>query len=1109
MHKALYNYSKRVQTLYTAISLIIVSVFAAWWFMPSHIPQNFLGNLHFLDVLLFLTVSYIVWHPIVMEVLTWTISSHIKTLPRKKPMANMKVAFITTIVPSSEPVDLLHKCLPAMVDAKYPHDTWLLDEGNSEEIKAICKQYGVNHFSRNGLTEYNTAHGKFTRTKGGNHNSWYEAYGNNYDIVAQIDTDFVPKSDFLTKTLGYFRDPAIAFVGTPQIYGNIKESLIARGAAEQLYTFYGTVLRGLSSMRMTLLIGANHVIRVSALKSVNHYSAHITEDLLTGMKLHANGWKSYYVAEPLAIGEGPNTWESYFSQQLRWAYGCMDILFNHSFKLFKYMDLRRGLYYFFLQQHYFTGIAMGMSVLLLLLYFSFGLRAADINLYQFVVSYTVIVLVTWLMSIVMQRYNIYRRPNGEVLFAGGIISIAAWPVYLLAFLSLLTGKRLKYKVTPKGENDTRTNVSLKTFLPHLAIASISALGFLSSFFTHRQSTIMLIFALLSAATMFFVPFSDSLHSLLQSNTTRTKRVLKTIYKRYTKGILGLENVMAKILFYKPKPKRFKKAIQPISLHQKINDSVFLLAIILFSSALYIPKIGFYSDDWSFIGNFVASKDQSLWGLIVTATTPNTVMRPVQNFYDASLFWLFGTDPFGYQVVIAIVIALSVMLLYHVLRSLGFARIIAVSVPAVYALLPHYSSDRFWFAAAQTNLSIFFYLLSFYTAIRAVSYTTKHAFTLKAVSIISLMLSLLSYEVVLPLYLLIFGVLLMPPKALQYIKEKRSYIKDNHLVFSIVIAIVLAYVLIFKAFATIRLESSFNPLFILDAIKSAFWVNYVTLGINLPNIWGTFLSLYATPVMIVSAIIFYFITFWYTLSVAASSSSRFPSLLGFVNLSLGSIVVFILGYLIFFTNTQVGFSPTGVENRVAIAAAIGVAMTFVGVIGIFSRMFFSERIAKLVFSIVIALMSTGGFITINTLALFWGDAAETNAAVREQITRSLPKLPKNSILLVDGVCPYNGPAPVFEADWDMTGALQIDYNDTTLKADVISPRVKVLENGIQTQIYTFISEYSYDTLYIYNYQYDISERITNQEQAKAYFKKYNADFTSGCQHGSPGQGVNIL
>jgi len=79
----------------------------------------------------------------------------------------------------------------------------------------------------------------------------YDSFGNSYDIVAQIDTDFVPKPSFLLKTLGYFKNPQVAFVGTPQIYSNDSSSFIARGAAEQTYTFYGPILRGLYGMDMT------------------------------------------------------------------------------------------------------------------------------------------------------------------------------------------------------------------------------------------------------------------------------------------------------------------------------------------------------------------------------------------------------------------------------------------------------------------------------------------------------------------------------------------------------------------------------------------------------------------------------------------------------------------------------------------------------------------------------------------------------------------------------------------------------------------------------------------------------------------------------------------
>ncbi|QQR52877.1 hypothetical protein IPG36_02050 [bacterium] len=164
--------------------------------------------------------------------------------PPPKPARGLRVAFITTYVPNSEPIELLKQTLPAMLATHYPHDTWLLDEGNDDTARILCAQLGVRHFSRSGRQRYNQPEGQFARkTKGGNHNAWYDLYGQNYDFVAQIDTDFVPSRYFLERTLGYFQDPHVGFVGTPQIYGNTAHSLVAKGAAEQTYNFYGPLMR--------------------------------------------------------------------------------------------------------------------------------------------------------------------------------------------------------------------------------------------------------------------------------------------------------------------------------------------------------------------------------------------------------------------------------------------------------------------------------------------------------------------------------------------------------------------------------------------------------------------------------------------------------------------------------------------------------------------------------------------------------------------------------------------------------------------------------------------------------------------------------------------------
>ncbi len=68
---------------------------------------------------------------------------------------------------------MLEKTLTAMKNADYPHDTWVLDEGNEAEVKVLCEKLGVNHFSRKQYPYYNQKGGMFRRkTKAGNLNSW-------------------------------------------------------------------------------------------------------------------------------------------------------------------------------------------------------------------------------------------------------------------------------------------------------------------------------------------------------------------------------------------------------------------------------------------------------------------------------------------------------------------------------------------------------------------------------------------------------------------------------------------------------------------------------------------------------------------------------------------------------------------------------------------------------------------------------------------------------------------------------------------------------------------------------------------------------------------------
>jgi cellulose synthase/poly-beta-1,6-N-acetylglucosamine synthase-like glycosyltransferase len=506
-------------------------LFGKVWFSPTFIPNNFTGVNHVFDIAIFALLSYIIWHQIGTELLSWLIARTVQRPPKMKPEEGLKVAFITTYVPASEPPELLRAALPAMVAADYPHDTWLLDEGDDPEAKRICAELGVHHFTRKDIAKYNTGHGGIfaNKTKGGNHNAWYDAHGKKYDVVAQIDTDFVPRKDFLTKTLGYFRDPTVAFVGTPQVYGNGKESWIAQGAAEQTFSFYGPILQGLFGKEMTLLIGANHIIRVKALKNVNLYSAHLTEDLLTGMKLHANKWRSVYVPEALAVGEGPTTWQAYFNQQMRWAFGCMDIYLRQSVRLLPRMRRNNAFRYFLLQQHYFSGIAMVIGIALLTLYSFFGVSPTDMTLRALLLFYVPLVVWQTVIGLWLQRFNINPQTERGMMLKGKLISIAAWPIYFLAFVGVVRGKRMVFKVTPKGTKTAAiTRTPLALFKPHFILGATTAVDVAAALAYHHTALIMIFWAALNTVLMFGLALHEQLR---RAYTFATKPIyVRSLFK---------------------------------------------------------------------------------------------------------------------------------------------------------------------------------------------------------------------------------------------------------------------------------------------------------------------------------------------------------------------------------------------------------------------------------------------------------------------------------------------------------------------------------------------------------------------------------------------------
>jgi hypothetical protein len=222
-----------------------------------------------------------------------------------------------------------------------------------------------------------------------------------------------------------------------------------------------------------------------------------------------------------------------------------------------------------------------------------------------------------------------------------------------------------------------------------------------------------------------------------------------------------------------------------------------------------------------------------------------------------------------------------------------------------------------------------------------------------------------------------------------------------------------------------------------------------------------------------------------------------------------LVVFLLGYAIFLTNYNVLFTPSGTGNRTAIAAAIGIAFTWVGGIEWLSSWISSPKLRKSIFAILVSLLGVSGFLVVNTLSSYWVDAYRKEKAILAEIRKQFPTLPAGSGLILDGICPYEGPAIVFESSWDLAGALMVIYQDTTLEADVVTPVLQVREDGLYTRLYDTEHRYPYDKLSLYNYAQKKIFKIRNSEDARRYFQENNPDLNTDCPVGHEGHGVPVF
>ncbi|WP_250290565.1 glycosyltransferase family 2 protein [Frankia sp. CiP1_Cm_nod1] len=463
------------------------SLFFVWLIQPGHFPKSrYLPTpVHIGNLVMFWTI--VVSEGIrLLNSITLCWAAYIMRNPVPvRPPAGLRIAFTTTIVPSKEPLDVVRDTLIAARQIRYgtPIDIWLLDEGDDPTVRQMCKDLGVNHFSRKGVERWNQPKGRFrAKTKHGNHNSWLDAHGGSYDVVLSVDPDHIPLPNFASRMLGYFRDPDVAFVVGPQVYGNF-HSFLTRGAEAQNYMFHSVIQRAANRFDCGMFVGTNHAYRVSAWRQIGGFQDSITEDLATSFAVHGEyqsdsgkHWKSVYTPDVVAVGEGPATWTDFFSQQLRWARGSNEVLVTESVRRLRKLPWGHRLHYSTLMLHYPTvALTWLMGMMLTVSYMALGSTGVTVQISSWLALYIDVAVARLLLYIWLRRFNISpHEEKGTAGISGIFVSMLCTPFYSTAFVGALLRRPLGFVVTPKGQSASPDR--LLTFRKHIFWATISGIS---------------------------------------------------------------------------------------------------------------------------------------------------------------------------------------------------------------------------------------------------------------------------------------------------------------------------------------------------------------------------------------------------------------------------------------------------------------------------------------------------------------------------------------------------------------------------------------------------------------------------------------------------------
>lgn len=382
--------------------------------------------------------------------------------PPAKPVLEGRT--VDVFIPTyNEDIQLLRATLEAAVRMDYPHRTYVLDDGRRPEVKALADELGVLYISRQDNRN----------AKAGNLNNAFEQTEGEFIVV--LDADHVPEPHFITRLIGYFADPKLAYVQTPHAFYNF-DSFQARLNPQQRryweegHQFYCVIQPGRNYWNAPIFAGSAAMFRRHALKEVGYIAVEtITEDMHTGLRLSAKGWKSLAITERLVAGQAAPDITTFHSQRLRWGEGNLSIMAYDNPLFMKGLTLPQRLCYLASMIHWAGGLfKLFIYLTPILMLFTGVPPVSDFNWTLGIVTGTYLLVSLFTLKVVSNGY-------GSIINSELYSMINFWTQMKATWRAIFKRKNQRFVVTRKRGRQSK---QIWTFIRpqvYLILLSILAL----------------------------------------------------------------------------------------------------------------------------------------------------------------------------------------------------------------------------------------------------------------------------------------------------------------------------------------------------------------------------------------------------------------------------------------------------------------------------------------------------------------------------------------------------------------------------------------------------------------------------------------------------------